>query len=85
MAEELGFASAEARVGGEGEIVIDAETPDDPDGALAGHAWFQAPDTDGIVHVSADGAGPGDKLTVRFVDAWCYDLEGEVPTCGGAL
>ncbi len=85
VAEELGFASAEARVGGEGEIVIDAETPDDPDGALAGHAWFQAPDTDGIVHVSADGAGPGDKLTVRFVDAWCYDLEGEVPTCGGAL
>ena len=49
------------------------------DGAeLIGHAWFQAPDSDGAVHLDASEASVGDILTVEFTDSFCYELIGHV-------
>ena len=45
---------------------------------LIGHAWFQAPDCDGAVHLDIEEAAVGDILKVRFIDSFCYELVGEV-------
>ena len=45
---------------------------------LIGHAWFQAPDSDGAVHLDASEASVGDILTVEFTDSFCYELIGHV-------
>ena len=78
MAESLGFAATAARVGQTAEVIVDGieEGEDGPE--LIGHAWFQAPDSDGAVHLDADEASVGDILNVRFTDSFCYELVGEV-------
>ena len=78
MAEALGFAATAAHVGETSEVIVDGieETEDGPE--LIGHAWFQAPDCDGAVHLDAEDATVGDVLTVRFTDSFCYELVGEV-------
>ena len=78
MVESLGFAATAARVGQTAEVIVDGieEGEDGPE--LIGHAWFQAPDSDGAVHLDADEASVGDILNVRFTDSFCYELVGEV-------
>lgn len=77
LAESLGFAATAAHVGEIAEVIVDGieETDDGPE--LIGHAWFQAPDSDGAVHLDVSEASVGDILQVRFVDSFCYELVGE--------
>ena len=78
LAEALGFAATASHVGETAEVIVDGieETEDGPE--LIGHAWFQAPDCDGAVHLDAGEAAVGDILTVEFTDSFCYELIGHV-------
>ncbi len=81
LTEAIGFKRVAERVGRVVDAIIDAETPDDPDGAWRAHAAFQAPASDGVIHVNGQVDGVCARTRLRLVDAWCYDLEGEV--CDG--
>ena len=78
LAEALGFAATAAHVGERAQVIVDGieQTEDGPE--LIGHAWFQAPDCDGAVHLDASEAAVGDILTVEFTDSFCYELVGHV-------
>ena len=78
MAESLGFAATASHVGEVGEVIVDGIEEGDDGPELIGHAWFQAPDCDGAVHLDAREASVGDFLKVRFTDSFCYELVGEV-------
>lgn len=78
LAESLGFAAAAAHVGEVAEVIVDGVEETDEGLELIGHAWFQAPDSDGAVHLDATDAAVGDILQVRFTDSFCYELIGEV-------
>ena len=75
-AEELGFAATAAHVGETVEVIVDSFDKDAQE--LIGHAWFQAPDCDGCVHLKKDSCKVGDVVRVRLTDAYCYELEGDV-------
>jgi ribosomal protein S12 methylthiotransferase len=78
LTEQLGFAAAERHVGERVRVIIDGveEGGDGPE--LVGHAWFQAPDSDGVVHIESGGHAVGDVVTCDLVDSFTYDLVGEV-------
>lgn len=78
LAEALGFAATAARVGQTAEVIVDGIEETDEGYELIGHAWFQAPDSDGAVHLDAEEAAVGDVLTVEFTDSFCYELVGRV-------
>ena len=78
LIEQTGFASASARVGERVEVLIDG-VEEGPDGTeLIGHAWFQAPDSDGVVHIESGEAAVGDIVTCEIVDSFCYELVGAI-------
>lgn len=78
LTEQLGFAATAAHVGERVRVIVDGveEGADGPE--LIGHAWFQAPDSDGAVHIPYGEATVGDVVTVDLVDAFCYELVGEL-------
>lgn len=78
LAESLGFAATAAHVGEVAEVIVDGIEEGDDGPELVGHAWFQAPDSDGAVHLDATEAGVGDILRVEFTDSFCYELVGHV-------
>lgn len=78
LAESLGFAATAAHVGEVTEVIVDGIEETDEGPELIGHAWFQAPDSDGAVHLEVLDAAVGDILKVRFTDSFCYELVGEV-------
>jgi ribosomal protein S12 methylthiotransferase len=45
---------------------------------LAGRAWFQAPDIDGCVYITAGQSRPGAIVDVCITDSHYYDLVGEI-------
>jgi ribosomal protein S12 methylthiotransferase len=47
-------------------------------GPMVGRAAFQAPDVDGVVHVSEGTIDPGSFATVRITQAHDYDLTGDM-------
>ena len=73
LAESLGFAATAAHVGEVAEVIVDGVEETDEGLELIGHAWFQAPDSDGAVHLDATDAAVGDILQVRFTDSFCYE------------
>lgn len=79
LAEELGFAATAKHVGERVRVIVDREEEAE-DGAteLVGHAWFQAPDSDGAVHIQGGSAKPGDIVTCDLVDSFCYELVGQM-------
>jgi ribosomal protein S12 methylthiotransferase len=78
LASELGFAATAAHVGETVDVIIDGvEEVDDDTVEFIGHAWFQAPDSDGAVHIAEGDYAVGDIVTVKLVDAFCYELVGE--------
>jgi len=82
LTEQLGFAATASHVGELADVIIDG-LEEGPEGAeLIGHAWFQAPDSDGAVHIAQGEAAVGDKVRVRLVDAFCYELVGEIVDAG---
>ena len=78
LAEALGFAATAAHVGEVAEVIVDGIEETDEGPELIGHAWFQAPDSDGSVHLEVTDAAVGDILQVKFTDSFCYELVGEV-------
>jgi ribosomal protein S12 methylthiotransferase len=65
---------AQAQVGREVDVLIDAEGPRR---TLVGRTSQQAPEIDGVVRVRGRAA-PGDLVRVRITGADTYDLEGEI-------
>lgn len=67
-----------AHVGERAQVIVDGIEETEDGAELIGHAWFQAPDSDGAVHLDASEASVGDILTVEFTDSFCYELIGHV-------
>lgn len=78
LAESLGFAATASHVGETSLVIVDGVEEGEDGPELIGHAWFQAPDCDGAVHLDITDATVGNVLNVRFVDSFCYELVGEV-------
>lgn len=78
LAEALGFAATASHVGEVAEVIVDGIEEGESGAELIGHAWFQAPDCDGAVHLDAQEASVGDILKVEFTDSFCYELVGHV-------
>lgn len=79
-AERLGFASAARRIGQTVEVIIDGVEESGDGVELVGHAWFQAPDCDGVVHIASGEAAVGDLVRCKLVDSFCYELVGVMET-----
>ena len=78
VAEELGFSATAAHVGEVVDVIIDGVDTDGDVTELIGHAWFQAPDCDGAVHIAEGEAAVGDVVRVKLIDSFCYELDGEL-------
>lgn len=78
VAEQLGFAATASHVGEEADVIIDGVEETEDGVELIGHTWFQAPDSDGAVHLESGEASVGDIVRCRLVDSFCYELVGEV-------
>ncbi len=77
LAESLGFAATAAHVGERAQVIVDGIEETEDGAELIGHAWFQAPDSDGAVHLDASEASVGD-IDGQFTDSFCYELIGHV-------
>ena len=78
LTEQLGFAATASHVGERVRVIIDGVEEGEDGPELIGHAWFQAPDSDGAVHIAAGEAAVGDIVTVDLVDSFCYEMVGEI-------
>lgn len=78
LTEQLGFAATASHVGERVSVIVDGVEEGAEGPELIGHAWFQAPDSDGAVHIACGEAAVGDIVTVDLVDSFCYELIGEI-------
>lgn len=75
LTEAIGFASAASRIGTTCRVLVDSVEYDEDGGCeLIGRAEFQAPDSDGVVHLGQIDAAMGDFVNVTIEDAACYEL-----------
>ena len=84
LVEQLGFSATAKHVGERVRVIIDGAEEGEDGPELIGHAWFQAPDCDGAVHIAAGEVSVGDIVTVDLVDSFCYELVGEIVEEGEA-
>ena len=84
LVEQLGFSATANHVGERVRVIIDGAEEGEDGPELIGHAWFQAPDCDGAVHIAAGEVSVGDIVTVDLVDSFCYELVGEIVEEGEA-
>lgn len=78
LVEELGFSATAKHVGERVDVIVDGIEETEDGIELIGHAWFQAPDCDGAVHIASGEAAVGDIVTVDLVDSFCYEMVGEI-------
>lgn len=78
LSEQMGFAATAAHVGERARVIIDGVEEGSDGVELIGHAWFQAPDSDGAVHIESGEATVGSVVTCEFVDSFCYELIGVI-------
>ena len=78
LTEQLGFAATASHVGERVRVIVDGIEEGENGVELIGHAWFQAPDSDGAVHIASGEAAVGDIVTVDLVDSFCYEMVGEI-------
>lgn len=78
LAEEMGFSATAKHIGETVDVIVDGTEEGDNGPELIGHAWFQAPDSDGAVHIESGEASVGDIVRVKLVDSFCYELVGEL-------
>ena len=76
IAEAMGFAATARHVGERVRVIIDGVEQGEDGPELIGHAWFQAPDSDGAIHIEEGEAAVGDIVTCDLVDSFCYELIG---------
>lgn len=67
----------EGMLGREADVLID-EQVEEGSFALRGRTEGDAPEVDGTVYISGNGAGPGDIVSVRITGTMEYDLVGEM-------
>jgi len=70
--EPITRAARDALVGRELEVLVDGTDPDT--GGLVGRTAREAPEIDGVVHLDADWARPGARVTAHVTDALGTDL-----------
>ncbi len=78
LVDELGFAATASHVGERVKVIIDGVEDGAQGPELVGHAWFQAPDSDGAVHIATGDVAVGDIVTCDLVDSFCYEMVGEI-------
>ncbi|MCR4870777.1 MAG: 30S ribosomal protein S12 methylthiotransferase RimO [Atopobiaceae bacterium] len=78
IAEQEGFSSTASHIGEVVDVIIDGVDDTDDGAELIGHCWFQAPDSDGVVHIEQGEATVGDIVRVELVDSFCYELVGRI-------
>ncbi len=78
VAERCGFAATASHVGEICDVIIDGVEESEKGLELIGHTWFQAPDSDGVVHIEQGEATVGDIVRCRMIDAFCYELVGQI-------
>ncbi len=78
LAEQMGFSATAKHIGEVVDVIVDGIEEGEGGPELIGHAWFQAPDSDGAVHIESGEAAVGDIVRVRLVDSFCYELVGEL-------
>jgi ribosomal protein S12 methylthiotransferase len=71
--QEVAFAHAQARVGQEVDLLVDAADPEVPGHFLA-RSTADAPDIDCVVRLKGKGLRPGDLVQSRITGADGYDL-----------
>ena len=78
IAEQEGFSSTASHIGEVVDVIIDGVDDTDDGAELISHCWFQAPDSDGVVHIEQGEATVGDIVRVELVDSFCYELVGRI-------
>lgn len=78
IAEQEGFSATASHIGEVVDVIIDGVGDTDDGAELIGHCWFQAPDSDGVVHIEQGEATVGDIVRVELVDSFCYELVGRI-------
>jgi ribosomal protein S12 methylthiotransferase len=84
VAEQLGFDATAGHVGERCEVIVDGIDDDNDEPELIGHTWFQAPDSDGAVHIACGDVAVGDIVTCDLVESFCYELDGVIVRDEGA-
>ncbi len=82
IAEQSGFSATASHVGEVCNVIIDGVEQDGDGFELIGHTWFQAPDSDGVVHIEEGEASVGDIVRVELIDSFCYEMVGRIITEG---
>lgn len=78
ICERTGFSKTASHVGTTGEVLIDSCENTDVGIESIGRTMGQAPEVDGTVHIQGLELECGSKHTVRLVDSFCYEYEGEL-------
>lgn len=78
IAEQGGFSATASHIGEVCDVIIDGIEQTDGGSELIGHTWFQAPDSDGAVHIEQGDAAVGDIVRVELIDAFCYEMIGRI-------
>lgn len=76
VVEQLGFAATARHVGETVDVIIDGIEETEDGYELIGHAWFQAPDCDGAIHIESGEASVGEVVRCLLTDSVCYELVG---------
>ncbi|MBP3893297.1 MAG: 30S ribosomal protein S12 methylthiotransferase RimO [Atopobiaceae bacterium] len=85
IAEAMGFAATARHVGERVKVIVDGVEQGERGPELIGHAWFQAPDSDGAIHIEEGEATVGDIVSCDLVDSFCYELIGVMVEDGDDL
>lgn len=74
--QEIAFAHAQAKVGQELDVIIDAVDPDE-ENSWIGRTKSDAPEIDTVTFVMGENLEPGQIVRVRVIDTLDYDLVSE--------
>ncbi|MEJ2534364.1 MAG: 30S ribosomal protein S12 methylthiotransferase RimO [Gammaproteobacteria bacterium] len=69
---EISRAKLQSKVGTEQQVIVDRVDG----GSALGRTTADAPEIDGVIHLSGDGFRPGERLRARVTDADTHDLWG---------
>jgi ribosomal protein S12 methylthiotransferase len=78
LCDSISFTRNAGRIGQEVEVLIEGFEESEGLVEAIARAKFQAPEIDGTVHLPKDAGEPGDIVTCRLVDTFCYEYEGEL-------
>lgn len=79
ICDSLGYASAAQHIGKTYPVLVDGlEEEEDGLTTIIGRCSFQAPDSDGVVHIEQGSAVSGETVYVTITDSACYELFGDI-------